>query len=268
MVADRTLRSTSVYPVAPTGIPRRTLEAGHYRVSFAESAEDIAAVQALRFEVFNLELGEGLAASFETGRDADPFDDVCHHLLVTDLENDQIVGCYRMQTSAMAADHEGFYTSSLFDLSVLPASVVASSMEVGRACVARSHRSKHVLFLLWKGLALYVAHNQVRYLFGCCSLTSQDPEEGWAVLRYLERNDHLHPELVIEPTERCRLEYADPSDTRVNAVQLPILFRTYLRYGSKVCGVPAIDRDFKTIDYFVILDVATISERTHKMFFG
>lgn len=261
-------RHISTALVSTDRIPPSTVEAGHYQVSFARSEEGIDAIQKLRFKVFNLELGEGLEESFETGRDADPFDAICHHLLVTDLKTEQIVGCYRMQTADMAAANKGFYSSSLFDLSRLPEQVVSASMEVGRACVARSHRSKHVLFLLWKGLALYVAHNNVRYLFGCCSLTSQDPLEGWAVMRYLEQGGHVHPELRVEPAVDCRLTAAEPTEESVASVRIPILFRTYLRYGSKVCGPPAIDRDFKTIDYFIVLDVETLSPRTHTIFFG
>ena len=37
--------------------------------------------------------------------------------------------------------------------------------------------------------------------------------------------------------------------------RIPTLFRIYLRHGAKVCGPPAIDRRFKTIDYLVIFDV-------------
>lgn len=255
------------FPLNPGQIPPRAFEAGHYRVSFAHTVEELDAIQKLRFEVFNVELGEGFEHSFATGRDVDRFDAICHHLLVTDLETGDIVGCYRMQTAAMAAAHAGFYTAGLFDLSKIPNAVVASSMEVGRACVARSHRSKHVLFLLWKGLAMYVSHNQLRYLFGCCSLTSQEPRDGWATMRFLERQGHLHSSLGVTPLERCVLEPWTPSEADVAAVDLPVLFRTYLRYGSKVCGNPAIDRDFKTIDYLVVLDVETLSTRTRRMFF-
>ena len=49
---------------------------------------------------------------------------------------------------------------------------------------------------------------------------------------------------------------------------IPKLFRTYLRHGAKVCGHPAIDRQFKTIDYLVIFDVAAMDERRFRMFFG
>jgi putative hemolysin len=256
------------YPVSPEGIPPGTFDAGHYRVSFARTVEELDAIQRLRFDVFNLELGEGLETSFETGRDVDEFDAVCHHLQVTDLRDGAVVGCYRMQTTAMAADHRGFYSAGLFDLETLPADVLDAAMEVGRACVTREHRSKYVLFLLWKGLAMYVAHNEVRYLFGCCSLTSQDASEGWAVMRFLERRDHIHPELHVSPVPRHSLEMLEPSEDRIEGVALPILFKTYLRYGAKVCGEPAIDREFKTIDYLVVLDVDTLSPRTRHVFFG
>jgi len=49
----------------------------------------------LRFEVFNLELGEGLAESYATGLDVDPFDEFCDHLIVEELATSEIVGTYR-----------------------------------------------------------------------------------------------------------------------------------------------------------------------------
>ena len=51
----------------------------------AQSAEDVRRAQQLRFEVFSLELGEGLAESYATGLDVDPFDEVCDHLIVEEL---------------------------------------------------------------------------------------------------------------------------------------------------------------------------------------
>lgn len=259
----KTLRG--VFPLHRERLPTATLREGRYEVAFARTAHDIDAIQRLRFEVFNLEMGEGLEASFETGRDVDEFDAVCHHLMVTERTTGQVVGCYRMQTAATARTQLGFYSASLFDLSALPRDAIERSVEVGRACVAKSHRSSLVLFLLWKGLALYVAHNQVRYLFGCCSLTSQDPTDGSAVLAYLRANDRMHPEWSVAP----RASSACPIDPGVApASGVPTLFRTYLRYGAKVCGLPAIDREFKTIDFLVVLDVDALSPRTHRMFFG
>ncbi len=241
------------------------LREGRYEVRFARDAGELDAIQRLRFAVFNLELGEGLAASFASGRDADGFDPFCHHLLVSDLEVGEVVGCYRLQTAAMAAANRGFYSAGLFDLSAVPPAALARSVELGRACIAESHRNSAVLFLLWKGLAHYVAHNQMRYLFGCCSLTSQDPREGSAVLLYLERGGHLHPKWRLRPAAGA----ACPIVAGVEAAAtVPPLFRTYLRYGAKVCGPPAIDREFRTIDYLVALDVDALSRGSFRLFFG
>ena len=254
-----------IFPLHAEHLPTRTLTESHYEVAFARSAEELDAIQQLRFEVFNLEMGEGLEESFDSHRDTDEFDAVCHHLMVRDTRTGAIVGCYRMQTAAMARVNRGFYSAGLFDLSSLPEQAMEKSIEVGRACVAKSHRSSLVLFLLWKGLALYVAHNQVRYLFGCCSLTSQDPAEGSAVLRYLQERDRMHSEWSVPPAAGCECPI-DPEVEPANGV--PTLFRAYLRYGAKACGPPAIDRDFKTLDYLVVLDVDALSTRTHRMFFG
>src|SRR5450432_3177967 len=70
----------------------------NYATRLACHAEEVRAAQALRFEVFNLELNEGLAQSYESGLDEDPFDAVCDHLLVEHRPSRQIVGTYRLQT--------------------------------------------------------------------------------------------------------------------------------------------------------------------------
>jgi putative hemolysin len=223
----------------------------------------------LRFEVFNLELGEGLDSSFLIGRDIDEYDAACHHLIVEDSETNRIAGTYRMQTGDMAVAGRGFYSSTEFDLSHFPSGVLKDSVELGRACVARDHRTVQVLFLLWKGLAQYVAHNQKRYLFGCCSLTSQDSSEGQQIMELLARDGNPHEDLcaVPRPGFECKVddEYASDRDRKVS---VPKLFRIYMHYGAKVCGAPAIDRQFKTIDFLVLFDVFEMDSQTRKMFFG
>lgn len=268
MIDLLTQESLEDYPAFPTLVPEDRLREGRYEVRFARTMEELDSILKLRFEVFNLELGEGLETSFETGRDIDAFDAGCHHLMVVDRETDAVVGTYRIQTSAMAEAHRGFYSSTEFVLEGLGAGVLGDSVELGRACVAASHRNTQVLFLLWRGLAMYVAINRKRYLFGCCSLTSQDPVEGRAVMAYLEAHGHLHPSVSVEPLESCRCY---PTGTPVDpdfAASIPKLFRIYLRHGAKVCGTPAIDRLFKTIDYLVLFDVDLMSPRQVKTFFG
>jgi putative hemolysin len=255
------------YPPCPAGLPSGFAQQGRYRARFATTAAELDAILRLRFEVFNLELREGLESSYETGRDEDRFDSTCHHLLVEDTKNGgAIVGTYRMQTNEMAAEG-GFYSAGEFDLSALPPEVAGGAVEVGRACIAREHRNRQTLFLLWKGLALYMRHNRKRFLFGCCSLTSQDGCEGLAALAHLEAKGLLHPGVRVLPLPGFECACDRPLPAAPADFELPVLFRTYLRYGALVCGPPAIDREFKTIDFLVLFDVDAMDRQTYELYF-
>lgn len=210
---------------------------------------------------------EGLEASRATGLDEDEFDAGCHHLMVIDSSNGETVGTYRMQTSTMARAHRGFYSAGEFDLEALPEDVLLHAVELGRACISQAHRNRQVLFLLWKGLAAYVAHNRQRYLFGCSSLTSQDPAEGLAMADYLRGQGRLHPTYRVPPQQGFECNEDAPLARKEDEVRVPSLFRTYLRYGCWICGPPAIDRAFKTIDFFMLFDLAELDERRYKLFF-
>jgi putative hemolysin len=257
----------AAYPLRPDALPRAEFAKGKYVVRYARTTEELDAVLRLRFEVFNLELNEGLESSFLTGRDADEFDSTCHHLLVVDAESGEAVGTYRLRTEEAARESFGFYSAGEFDLSSLPTDVSENSVEVGRACIAREHRNKQVLFLLWKGLAAYMLHNGKRYFFGCCSLPTLEPQEGLRALNLLQRRGCLHTSLRVPPLAgfECVPEGYFVVDGQEAA--LPRLFETYLRFGAKVCGPPAIDRRFKTVDFFVLFDAREMDERTRRLFF-
>lgn len=249
----------------PEHLPDGQIEAGTYRLRFARTAKDIDRLLTLRFEVFNLELGEGLDESYATGRDRDDFDANCHHMLVERTDG-TMIGTYRMQTAAMAARGNGFYSAIEYDLDSLPRDVVDQSVEIGRACIHRRHRKRTVLFLLWQGLARYMVHNRLRYLFGCCSLTSQDQAAGIRLYRQLVAAGRVRPDLDVPVLEHARCEAPPEIVEKGPKVEIPPLFATYLRYGALVCSRPAIDRDFKTIDYLVLMDTATLSRRVRLIF--
>lgn len=270
-MADPVISEPGVYPVRADLLPAGEIREGRYELRFARHAAELDELLALRFEIFNLELGEGLESSFATRRDRDEFDAVCHHLIVVERASGRIVGTYRIQTSGMAEQHIGFYSDGEFDLGGFPTAVLADSVELGRACIAIDHRNTQVLFLLWKGLALYMAATRQRYLFGCCSLTSQDHEEGWAVMELLEQRGQVHPGFQVVP--RAGFECRRPADVAARQwtagnVKIPKLFRIYLRHGALACGPPAIDRQFKTIDFLVIFDVEAMDEKQFRTFFG
>jgi len=249
-------------------LPLVEIEDSRYLIRFARDLEEIEAALKLRFEVFNLELGEGLASSFQTGRDRDEFDTTCHHLLAIEKASGRVIGTYRLQTLEMALGGAGFYSAGEFELHQLPLAVLKNSVEVGRACIDREHRNRQVLFLLWRGLARFMLSNQKRFLFGCCSLTSQDPQDGMKMLAQLRRGGHLHPTLSVRPRSGYECVAAEPSKPLGADLKIPKLFVTYLGIGAMVCSAPAIDRQFKTIDFFVVFDLHVMGEKTRKQFFS
>lgn len=252
----------------PDRLPSGVIEHGRYRARFAVTEAERDAILELRFRIFNVELREGLDSSWRSGRDRDRFDDVCHHLLVEERATGRLIGTYRLQTREMARSGHGFYSEGEYDLATVPGEVLEGAVEICRACIEAAHRHRHVLFLLWKGIARYQLHNDKRYLFGCCSLTSQDEREGWRLYRQLERSGHVHPRLRVEPLADFACSPIFAPGAVDGPIDLPALFATYLRYGALVCSPPALDREFKTIDYLVLHDREQLAARTREIFYG
>lgn len=235
-----------------------------YATRLARTAAEIRAAQALRYEVFNLELNEGLAESHATGLDADPFDAVCDHLLVEHVPSGGIVGTYRLQTGANAGKNLGYYSAQEFDFSPFEAAR-NEIVELGRACVHRQHRNLVVLGLLWKGIADYAKERGARYLIGCSSLTSQNPAEGASAYSELCRKNLADTAWRTQPLAayECQLETVTEEKA-----QIPKLLRAYLTVGAKICGPPALDRQFGTIDFLTLLDLESLSPQARERFLG
>jgi len=244
---------------------RRTvwLEAGPYCARLAVSEADRRAAYRLRFMVFNLELNEGLESAYADGYDTDRYDAVCDQLIVEHRNTGEIVGTYRLQMGDVAAANFGYYSEQEFDFTPYEA-MRSQIVELGRACVHRDHRTSEVLNLLWRGIARYVIANGGRYMMGCCSLTSLDPVYGQAVYRSL-KNYMVEPELMTVPTEKYALPTV-PETLAPEQVQAPRLLRAYLTIGAKICSQPAIDWEFKTIDFLTLCDLQALHPRVAARF--
>lgn len=236
---------------------------GVYQLRLAESDADCAAIYRLRFEVFNLELKEGLVSAFLTGSDTDEFDSICDHLLVEDCGTGCVVGTYRLQTGQMAERNLGYYSAREFEFAPY-AGLRAELVELGRACIAQEHRTFEVLTLLWRGIAQYAIGNRARYLVGCSSLTSQDAAVGWGTYQKLQ-NFLADAALRTVPLPGFVLPHADSTSEDCTP---PRLLRAYLALGAQICGPPAIDRQFKTIDFLTLLDLNRLSATARERFLG
>jgi putative hemolysin len=245
----------------------------------AQSGEDRDAACRLRFRVFNVELGEGLESSYQTGLDSDRFDVFCEHLLVEDKQSRRIVGTYRMQSGESAGRNAGYYSEQEFYLAPYEP-LRAGILELGRASIDREHRTPEVLTLLWRGIAQYATDMGLRYLIGCSSLNSQDPAEGWQMYRQLEAYrvtaefettptagyacpSRLGDRHSQQPVEQARHEQDEQESQSLRthppiAVKIPKLLKTYLAIGARIAAPPAWDREFGTIDFLTLLDLRMI----------
>jgi putative hemolysin len=271
-----------------TARPRIYAEVGRYRMRLAETLEDRDAACRLRFRVFNLELGEGLESSYQTGMDTDHFDLFCEHLLVEDKLEDhparRVVGTYRMQTGETAARNLGYYSEQEFDFAPYEP-LRAGVLELGRASIDSAHRTPEVLTLLWRGIAQYACGMGLWYLIGCSSLNSQDPAEGWQMYGQLDayRVAAEFETRVAEgfacPTEHEGLNAQqkagtmslDKASQTMNTdataqVKVPRLLRTYLALGARIAAPPAWDRGFGTIDFLTLLDLKSLTPAARNRF--
>jgi putative hemolysin len=254
-------------------------DVGHYRLRLAETAQDREAACRLRFRVFNIELGEGLDSSYETGLDVDRFDCVCEHLLVEDKQSRRVVGTYRMQSGDTAARNLGYYSEQEFNLAPYEP-LRAGILELGRASIDREHRTPDVLMLLWRGIAEYATRMGLRYLLGCSSLNSNDPAEGWQMYAQLG-NFRVPAEFETTPAAAyaCPVQQQDAnaqplpcaSDRGAAAetatpVKVPKLLKTYLAIGARIAAPPAWDREFRTIDFLTLLDLHQLSAAARNRF--
>jgi len=84
-----------------------------------------------------------------------------------------------------------------------------------------------------------------RYLTGCSSLTTQDEAAALATYRGLAVSHLIEVRLQTRPHPgwRCSALNGHPV-----ALPVPKLLRAYLALGAKICGEPAIDREFSTVE--------------------
>jgi len=234
-----------------------------FRAGMAETLEDLIDCQRLRYLVFNCELGEGLDGSRRIGLDRDRYDFICDHLLVRDTSSGKLVGTYRMQSGFRAKGNLGYYSEQFFDFTPFEG-IREEVLELGRACVHTEYRNTAVLHMLWKGIVRYALSCRARYLLGCSSVTSQDENEAMALYEQLREKYLIEPALRTNPRPEfaCRIsnKLAAPPAT-------PRLFRAYLDVSARLCGPPAIDREFKTIDFLTLFDLQRAPDRVRTRLF-
>ena len=228
-------------------------------VSWASCDKEVREAQALRYQVFAVEMGARLAPprGAAAGLDVDVFDAYCEHLLVRAGEQGPVVGTYRVLTPAAARRAGGLYSDTEFDLTRLRA-LRPRLVEVGRACVHADHRSGGAILALWGALAEFMARNGLDTMIGCASVSMRDGGHVAASLWRQLAESHLAP---IDCQVRPRLQLPIEHLRQDLQVEAPALIRGYLRCGAKLMGQPAWDPDFNTADLPLLLRTADLPAR-------
>lgn len=226
------------------------LSKGRYRVRLAETAEDIAAAQALRSLCF---------ATAEPDNDA--FDAVCSHVLVEELKSGTLVCCFRMLVLEGGADVERSYSAQFYGLSSLQ-DFEGRMAEVGRFCIHPGWNDPDILRIAWGAMTSFVDKNGIRMLFGCSSFAGTGTEEyldAFAMLkhRYLAPKRWL-PRVKAPHVFRFAARLRRQPDAKKAMLRMPPLLRTYLMMGGWVSDHAVVDRQLNTLHVFTGLEIGAI----------
>ena len=242
--------------------------AGNLEVRLARSAEDVDAVQALRYRVFYEEMAADPSREMAASeRDFDRFDTYCDHLMVIDHDRsagDRVVGTYRLLRRSVADAHGGFYSSSEYDIDTFVAQP-GELLELGRSCVDPAYRNGTTMTLLWRGNAAYVLHYDVPIMFGCASFPGTDPQEHAEPLSYLFHNHRAPPEFCPRARDEryvnMDLMPKDAINRRAALKAVPPLIKGYLRLNGFVGDGAVIDWQWGSVDVSIVVKTDLVTQR-------
>ncbi len=248
------------------------IRAGELELRLAESADEIAAAQRLRYQVFYEEMAARPTAEMAAARrDIDMFDPHCDHLLVIDRQVGTgaagVIATYRLMRRANAALAGRFYSIDEYDISRMLAAP-EEILELGRSCIAAPYRTGPVMQLLWRGITDYVMHYDIGLMFGCASLPGTDPAEHALPLSYLYHH-HLAPErlrLRALPDRYVDMNMLpkDAIDSKKARAALPPLIKGYLRLNGFVGDGAVVDRQFNTTDVGIVVKTDWVTARYYR----
>lgn len=245
-------------------------ERGHFIVKTAENGADLEQCIKLRFNVFHKEY---MKKRRTYGVDIDKLDYVCDHLMIYDKRSQRTIGTYRLNSSLY---NDSFYSAAEFDLGKL-LDLEGNKLELGRACIEKEFRTGVVIALLWRGIAEYIQRTETKILFGCGSIKTMEPLEIGLLTKHFTDNGQLTYEFGVTPTKKYKvkqltrvLDYIDTHRYEYVPEEVeklvPPLFQSYIRMGAKICGEPAIDRDFNCIDFLTVVKMDEMNPAIREKF--
>jgi putative hemolysin len=223
------------------------------------------------------EVGEGTNKS----TDMDEYDLYYNHLFIWDTEENKIVGSYRIgkgKDIVKIYGISGFYINSLFRIKKDFLPVLRESLELGRSFIVKDYQKKAIpLFLLWKGIMVFLLKNQeYRYLVGPVSISNEFSKFSKSLIVDFIRTYFFDEEKakLIRPRKDFIVEhdimvdrevFIDVADHDINKIEkiitdiepgykIPVLLRKYLEMNGKIIGFNVDPKFNDCLDGLLIVD--------------
>jgi len=232
--------------------------------------------------------GEGTNRSI----DIDEYDVHYLHLFIWDTEEKKIVGAYRIGRGADLYNKfnvKGFYLNELFKIDRGFVPILKQSLEMGRSFIVEEYQRKHAsLFLLWKGVLLYLRNNpEYRYLIGPVSISNnfstlskelmvkfiKEHHYDWELAKFVKPRKKFKPNLKSDDSEillKQSFKNLKDLDLQISEIEatnakVPILLKKYISQNSKIIGFNIDPKFNDALDGFLIMDLQNVPEDTIKM---
>jgi len=224
------------------------------------------------------QIGEGTGKS----TDIDEYDLYYNHLFIWDTDADRIVGAYRIGKGKEIAGIyglNGFYVTSLFRIKKDFLPVMKEAVELGRSFIVSDYQKRATpLFLLWKGIMLFLLRNQeYRYLIGPVSISNEFSRFSKSLIVEFIRTyffDHDKARYIVPRKEFVvqndkvidRKIFIDVAERDINKIEriimdiepgyrIPVLLRKYLEINGKIIGFNVDPKFNDCLDGLLILDL-------------
>ena len=267
----------------------RLLQSKNYEV-FLVSADKIPNVLheigRLR-EITFREVGEGTNESL----DLDTFDTYYQHMFLWDEETQQIAGAYRMGLGkAIFSQYgiAGFYLNDLFRFEPELNTMMAQSIEMGRAFIIKEYQQKPMpLFLLWKGIVhTTLRHPEHKYLIGGVSISNQFTEFSKSLMIEFMKSHYYDPYVAqyVYPKRAYKVKLKDADkdfvfndaeadlnkfDKIIDEIEpgnlrLPVLIKKYIKQNARVIAFNVDPLFNNAVDGLMYIRIADLPESTVK----
>ncbi|NJM15947.1 MAG: GNAT family N-acetyltransferase [Bacteroidales bacterium] len=160
-------------------------------------------------EITYRQVGEGTNRSY----DMDEYDLFYDQLFVWDRAQQEIIGAYRLGKGKEIIEQygvKGLYISSLFKVDTGAVAYLEKAIEMGRSFVVAGYQAKPLsLFLLWRGILLYLLKNpEYRYLIGPVSISNQFSDFSKELIVEFIRSNFFAKEVAqfFEPRKMYKLK--------------------------------------------------------------